>query len=387
MLVDDEPANLKLLEDMLKQRGYEVRSFPLGRLALASIAHWIPDLILLDINMPEMSGYEVCRRFKQDARIADVPVIFLSALQEADDKVKGFRAGGVDYIPKPFHFEEMYARVETHLQLLELRRAMKAVNERLEETVAARTRELAAAYARLTALDAAKDDFLRIISHELRTPLQGLFGMGEIAIDAMPPSEMSGNVRRVFARSQRRILTLLDDALLLSRLHLDWEKFSSAPVSLRAALQRAEERASDFSAARQVRVQLPAADAGLVQGEENLLASALHALLETSVKFSREGGTVRVAHEMSDSLTALRIFIESQGSTVPDSALAKFFDVFSIGEAITPGGDLGLGPPVAARILSLFGGTVAVANTESSGVRLTVEIPRSPSGADLPVCG
>jgi len=132
MIVDDNPANLKLLEDMLSQQGYEVRAFPRGRLALAAADQEPPDLILLDINMPEMNGYEVCEQLKSSARLSDVPVIFLSALTAIEDKVKGFRSGGVDYISKPFQFEEAQARVETHLKL---RRAQRAERDLLERTL------------------------------------------------------------------------------------------------------------------------------------------------------------------------------------------------------------------------------------------------------------
>src|ERR1700724_1823327 len=124
MAVDDQPENLKLLEDMLRQRGYLVRSFPRGRLALAAAGQNPPDLILLDINMPEMNGYEVCERLKQDEKLAGIPVIFLSALHETEDKVKAFRSGAVDYISKPFQFEEVHARVETHLKLYDLQQTL-----------------------------------------------------------------------------------------------------------------------------------------------------------------------------------------------------------------------------------------------------------------------
>ncbi len=132
MIVDDNPANLTLLEEMLSQRRYEVRSFPRGRLALAAAEHEPPDAILLDVNMPEMDGYEVCRQLKANARLSVIPVIFLSALSATEDKVKGFQAGGDDYIPKPFHFEEVHARVETHIQL---RRARRAEQDLLERTL------------------------------------------------------------------------------------------------------------------------------------------------------------------------------------------------------------------------------------------------------------
>ena len=132
MVVDDNPANLKLLEDMLRKQRYEVRSFPLGRLALAAAEQEPPDLILLDINMPEINGYEVCERLKSSARLSDIPVIFISALNATEDKVMGFRAGGADYVSKPFQFEEVQARVETHLKL---RRAQQAERDLLERTL------------------------------------------------------------------------------------------------------------------------------------------------------------------------------------------------------------------------------------------------------------
>lgn len=132
LVVDDQPANLQLLEELLTRQGHAVRSFPRGRLALDAAARNVPDLVLLDINMPEMNGFEVCERLKADEKLADVPVLFLSALNETGDKVNAFRAGGVDYITKPFQLEEVRARVETHL---ELHRARQRERELLERTL------------------------------------------------------------------------------------------------------------------------------------------------------------------------------------------------------------------------------------------------------------
>jgi DNA-binding response OmpR family regulator len=132
MIVDDNPANLKLLDEILRQRAYEVRSFPRGRLALAAAERDPPDLILLDVTMPEMDGYEVCELLKSNAALSGVPVIFVSALNATEDKIRGFQSGGVDYISKPFQFEEVHARVETHLKL---RRAQLSEHELLEKTL------------------------------------------------------------------------------------------------------------------------------------------------------------------------------------------------------------------------------------------------------------
>ena len=129
MVVDDTPANLKLLDSMLRPRGYRVHAFPRGDLALEAAAKNRPDLILLDVSMPVMDGFEVCGRLKADHALRDIPVIFISAWQDIADKAKALAAGGVDYITKPFQFEEVFARVKVQLEIAMQRRKLEAVLE------------------------------------------------------------------------------------------------------------------------------------------------------------------------------------------------------------------------------------------------------------------
>jgi len=136
LIVDDTPANLRLLSKMLSEQGYQVRPVPDGPLALAAVRAEPPDLILLDIMMPEMSGYEVCEHLKADAQTRDIPIIFISALDATQDKIKAFTVGGVDYVTKPFQFEEVLARVETHLALRELQKQLQDANEKMERELA-----------------------------------------------------------------------------------------------------------------------------------------------------------------------------------------------------------------------------------------------------------
>jgi CheY-like chemotaxis protein len=131
-IVDDNPVNLTLLAGILRQNGYEVRFANTGRRALKAIELHVPELVMLDVNMPEMNGYEVCRHLKDDERTRDVPVIFLSALDDVHDKLNAFRAGGVDYVTKPFHAEEVLARVESQLKLARLRQSLEEKNRELE---------------------------------------------------------------------------------------------------------------------------------------------------------------------------------------------------------------------------------------------------------------
>jgi DNA-binding response OmpR family regulator len=372
MIVDDNPTNLKLLEDMLEQQGHEVRSLPLGRLAIAAAMEHPPDLMLLDVNMPEMNGYEVCERLKSTPELSDIPVIFLSALNETQDKVKAFRSGGVDYISKPFQFEEVHARVQTHLNLHKLQREVKLQNEQLERTVASRTRELADAIQRLTILDTSKNEFLNLISHEFRTPLNGLLGAGDIILDSMPSTAQNAELQGLFERSRRRILAILDDAMLLTQIDVNGEPFRSARVSLHGAVKRAIEQTSAFADSRKVALAGPPENQDVLLADEGLLVRAFRALLETAVRFSQEGETVRLAYEGGSHPATL--VIESKGKAIPSPVMPKFFELFSVSEASTPGGDLGLGPAVAYRILSLFGASVSVANLAPAGIRLVVSL-------------
>jgi putative two-component system response regulator len=142
LVVDDTVANLQFLTGMLKNRGHKVRPVPGGRLALQAARSVPPDLILLDINMPEMNGYEVCSQLKADPALRDIPVIFISANGEVIDKVKAFAIGGVDYVTKPFQFEEVAARVETHLKIRGLQIEIGALNQTLLHRVHAQVQEI-----------------------------------------------------------------------------------------------------------------------------------------------------------------------------------------------------------------------------------------------------
>ena len=144
MVVDDQPVNLRLMEEVLSQFGYSVRSFPRGRLALAAASKNAPDLFLLDVTMPEMDGFEVCRRLRSDHALSAIPVIFLSARSDTEDKLAAFHSGGFDYVTKPFAAEEVRARIETQLSLHALRAKVEGQNQELEHLVQEQAREIAA---------------------------------------------------------------------------------------------------------------------------------------------------------------------------------------------------------------------------------------------------
>jgi DNA-binding response OmpR family regulator len=376
MVVDDQPDNLKLLEDMLQRQGYMVRSFPRGRLALASALQQPPDLVLLDINMPEMSGYEVCERLSGDERLRRIPVIFLSALDDVADKVRSFQCGGVDYITKPFQFEEVHARVEMHMLLSALQKELRSQNDHLEEVVRQRTRELDAANQKLQILDKVKSDFLRMIAHELRTPLNGIFGVCQLLIGAAGPVRADEQLVSMFERSRQRILAMVDDACMLTEIEVGAEMFVPTPVSLPLILALACDRAAMLASSRRVTISSLGPGAVAVLGAHDVLVRAITALLEVAVKLSRPGASVQLSLERGpDRVLAT---IDSVGPVLPEPYVPRFFDLFAIPDSTLPGVELGLSPYLARRLLSLLGGSVTAENRGDSGVRLTVSLVAAP---------
>ena len=179
LIVDDTPANLRLLVQMLTEQGYHARPVLNGLQALAAAQIMPPDLILLDIRMPGIDGYEVCQRLKADVRTQDIPVLFISALSETGDKVRAFTAGGADYITKPFQLEEVLARVQTQL-------TVRSLQQHLQQEIVERDGLIADLKA-----------YAHTVAHDLRTPLAGALGAAQILAD--PDDEVTPDERRDFA--------------------------------------------------------------------------------------------------------------------------------------------------------------------------------------------
>jgi len=210
LLVDDMPDNLQVLSDILIREGFVVRPVTSGAMAFRTMEAALPRLILADIKMPGMDGYEFCRLLKAAPATREIPVIFISALGETRDKVRAFEAGGVDYITKPFQAGEVVARVRTHLALDELRQELVRVNAALQ----ARTDQLEAANREMEA-------FSFSVAHDLRTPLRGIDGFSQAILedcqDRLGEAGRShlGRIRLAV----RRMAQVIDDMLDLARIN------------------------------------------------------------------------------------------------------------------------------------------------------------------------
>lgn len=373
MVVDDNPSNLQLLTGMLKECGYKVRPMPDGMLAFQAARKSPPDLVLLDVNMPAMDGYEFCTRLKSQPELRDIPVIFISAMHETVDKVKAFESGGIDYVNKPFNFEEVEARVRAHLIISGLQRELKMHNEQLEKLVEERTRQLAKANERLALLDRTKSDFLAMLAHELRTPLNGLLGISDLVFEECASNQLVKDFKKDFEESRNRIMTLLDDAMVLASIEVHGNEFGTTPCSLESVLTAALKKSDILASMRSIDFKLQTTNASAqVFGDSELLVKALEGLFETAVKFSKSGDPVRLSVDTAQEETCINI--KASGQTIPPGVLSRFFDVLAIKEAIIPGGDLGLAPAAAERVIALLGGSVTVENLEPPGILLRVKL-------------
>ena len=362
MVVDDTPANLNLLDDMLQANGYRVQVFPKGSQAFRAIesAEKRPDLILLDIMMPEMDGFEVCRQLKTDARFKDIPVLFISALNETMDKVNAFSLGGVDYVTKPFQEQEVLARVAAHLKIVALQRKLREHNENLERMVAERTRELAQANARLLEMARLQNDFLGMISHELRTPANGVLGIGELLIDLCPETDESIMFADLFRQSSNRMRNLLDDTCMIA----DMEKMAGRldkNLSFDAVMEEVRGALPEIH----ISVDMPArASALFLNADRTLLQKAMATVVSLAACFQNNQRRVHMKASKEGERLSLRVDLDAL--SLKQEQAETFFHIESMARGSSKAQELALAPVVAHKILTAFGGTLELVKTQGN---------------------
>ena len=375
LIVDDLPANLELLAGMLAEQGFEVRPVLSGKQAIAAARAEAPNLILLDIRMPEMDGSEVFEQLRAEAALHDVPVIFLTGVTETAEKVRAFALGAVDYVTKPFQAEEIVSRVRTHLKIQILQRQLRGQNADLERMVTKRTRELANAHQRLLEWGRLKDDFLRMLAHEIRTPVHGVVGIGDLLIDLCPPSEELTRFSHHFHASSLRLRNLVEDATTI----VDLEKltlknreasaFSTLFAEVRAALP-------------EITVSLDSSDAlaGIfLPGNRQLLQRALTTTILLATAFSRRRTSAHV--KVVNEALVLRLHLAVDALTLSGERLCDFFAIESMARSASAAESLGLAPVVAHKILSAFGGDLRLVKQEGSAGFVEAVLLKEPNHA------
>ena len=354
LVVDDTPANLQLLASMLKGHGYRVRPVNSGEQALRAVEIQAPDLVLLDITMPDMDGYEVCRRLKDNAQWRDIPVLFISALNSTEDKIRAFQAGGVDYVSKPFQFEEVEARVRTHL---ELRR---------------QKRELGEALARMRQLQVLRDNLVHMVVHDMRSPLMAVqmaLELLEEVLGERPDSEteMLATARSGIGQLVEMVAQILDiNRMEGGQMQLDRRAFDLAALGREVA---------DSLRPLAVGKALLVAPSGPVQafGDIDIVRRMIANLIANALKFTPESGSVVVT--AAGTAEDARIFVKDSGPGIDPAFHARIFDKYTQIEGPAKKAGAGLGLTFVKMAAEAHGGRVTLESALGQGSTFGFVLP------------
>lgn len=383
-----------MLRAALEPDGYKVRTATSGDEALAIAKCEPPQLFLLDVSMPGVGGFELCRRIKKDLGLSDIPVIFISAKSDTHQKVEGFRAGGVDYITKPVIREEVAARIKVHLVNAELNRRFAWRNRRLKREVVHRKlveQELQKVLSMATSANAAKSNFLANISHELRTPMHAIRSFARLGIDKADTAARE-KLARYFSRidvSSQRLLGLINNLLDLSKLEagsMDFDKEENdlaqvvavAHDELRGLLDEKSLNLNSNTPERPITAQFDFDKT--LQVVRNLISNAIRFAPEGSAIEIQVGETVMESSDHPDDgamVPAVYLTVSDRGEGISPGEIDTVFDKFVQAAGVRSAkGGTGLGLAICDELVRGHGGNIWAENNVDGGARFTFVIPR-----------
>jgi two-component system, sensor histidine kinase and response regulator len=353
LIVDDKPQNLRLISDFLAEQGFELMLTRSGEQALEKIELALPDLVLLDVTMPKMDGFEVCRRLKDNARTASVPVIFMTALDDTAHKVEGFRLGAVDYITKPIQREELLARIQHHLQLYTLQKELLS-----------KSTDLAQKNAELEA-------YAHTIAHSLKTPLAAASRFLEI-LQKFKSEDLSADQRHLLQQAANALAVTggaVDALLLLST--VAQKSVELHPLDMKAVVEQVLNQLTDLQARTDAQLKLPP-EWPSAMGYAPWVGEVWLNLLSNALKYGGQpprieiGGTAQGAK--------VRFWVRDNGQTLSETDRNRVFIPFTRLHQERATGH-GLGLATVQRIVARLGGKVGVIPGPREGNEFFFELP------------
>ncbi|RKZ50646.1 MAG: hybrid sensor histidine kinase/response regulator [Candidatus Parabeggiatoa sp. nov. 3] len=353
LVVDDNAMNLKMLGSILKANGLSPAIAQSGANALKSIKRKLPDLILLDVMMPDMDGFEVCKRLKQDVDTQDIPVIFLTAKTEQEDIIQGLEVGAVDYVTKPFNPKELMTRVNTHLEL-------KAAKEGLKQALAT------------------KDKFFSIISHDLINLFNALLGLSFLLTDPnmkLGAAEKEDYIQSIL-KSSRQGYDLLKNLLEWSRSQTGTLKVTPAILNLSQIVDLNIAFLNEHAKNKHINIFSSIEETSLVFADENMLDTVLRNLLANAIKFTPENGQVEISAKQAQE-NLVEISISDTGVGIKPENIHKLFrsDVSYTTFGTHKEKGTGLGLILCKEFVEKNGGTIGVKSQEGKGSRFYIRLP------------
>jgi len=352
LIVDDNPTNLQVLGSILREYRVKIAVAQNGPAALTLAEKLMPDLILLDIMMPEMDGYQVCEKLKSDKKLADIPVVFLSARNETQDIVTGFNVGGVDYVTKPFNQDELIRRIQTHLELKFSRDSLKMLNK-------------------------FKDKMFSIIGHDLRNPVAAI----KMAITVLMKQDLDPNTED-YKRMLKLLSSSTDEALILLENVLTWARNESGMLAVQREAVDIQNLANDVlgllngqADMKGVKLQTQIQDKVNVVSDSNMLSTVLRNLVSNAIKFTPKGGNISVEAKNDGDFVTLSVSDTGQGMS--KEQIDEIFEQHN--RVSTKGTDgesgTGLGLSLCMDFLNKCGGELEIESSEGKGSKFYFKVP------------
>jgi len=360
LIVDDTPMNLDLLFKHLTRSGYKVLVAQSGQMALRQAEQAQPDIILLDVMMPEMDGFETCRRLKDNDATKEIPVIFMTALVDVEHKVNAFTIGAVDYVTKPFERREVLARIDTHLTLKRLQKNLEqeiAERKKVEAQLLQYTQELKAQNEEL-------DAFSHTVAHNLKNPLNASAGIAHLlALDyATMPREELKNYLNIIDRSGRKAMNIIDELLVLASVRQ--QEVTLKPLDMAAIINEAQQRVTYLAEEKQAEFILPD-EWPVAMGYDPWVEEIWVNYLSNAIKYGGEPPCIELGSAQKNG-QSIEFWIKDNGRGLSPEEQAQLFTPFTQLSKISIKGH-GLGLSIVRRIVTKLGGEVGVTSPNNSG--------------------
>ncbi len=368
LIIDDTPDNIQVLAGILSEKDVSLSYASSGQKALAAIHENLPDLILLDITMPGMDGFQVCKELKSHPQTLDIPVIFLTARVEEEDVLKGFRMGAVDYVTKPFNAQELVSRVYTHLELKHSKDLIREQNKKLEE------------------LNATKDKLFSIISHDLKNVFNNImFGSDSLAKDIeLFQGAQIKDIAVMINVSVKRAFALFDNLLEWARSQSGLLRFEPEPLYLEPLIDETILLFSQQISKKNIHIEkhFPP-EQTFIYVDFQMIGTVLRNLISNAIKYTSDNGWIRVAIRNSESWC--HVEVADNGIGIEKEDLDRLFRVDSQfsrpGTANETG--TGIGLILCKEFIEKNKGAISVASTKGEGSTFSFYLPIYDENIDL----
>ncbi len=372
LIVDDSQFNLQIIKNVINKNGYEPVLISSAKEVVKTVKKEKPDLILLDIIMPEMNGYEVCKIIRNDSKIKDIPIIFLTGQSSIEDVAKGFEVGAVDYINKPFYEEELIARVKTHLQLKKLHDELKKSNEQLTKTY----EELLKAneiiqYKKLQA------EFFANISHEFKTPLNLIFSTIQL-LELCPGDTTYNNDRYTSIMKQNcyRLLRLVNNFIDITKMDSGYYELELKNHNIVYIVEEIVLSISEYIERNELELIFDTdIEEKIIACDVNKIERIILNLLSNAIKFTKTGGKIIV--NMYDKGESVVISVKDTGRGIPKCKIDTIFERFvQIDKSLSRKQEgSGIGLSLVKALVELHDGTISVKSEYGKGSEFIIELP------------